>query len=442
MKLTLLGGGGFRTPRVYQAVIDASAPVRPDELVLYDTSLARMSVVRAVVAGLPVPGGMRVTYTDDLDEALRGADFVFSAIRVGGLEGRVADERVALDLGVLGQETTGPGGLAYALRTIPVMRAIARKTAMLAPAAYLINFTNPAGIVTEALRPILGDRVIGICDTPVGMLRRIGRLLGRPVTGFDYAGLNHLGWLRSVRTDRGEELPGILADDAMLASIEEARLMGPEWGRRLGALPNEYLYYYYYTREAVEHLRAGKTRGERILAEEGRFYEQAQASPARARELWEEATREREATYMAEAAQGDREQTDTEDGGYQKVALDIMAAITTGAETTLILNTANSGEGERAIIGALPADCVVEVPCRVDGDGVHPLPIAPVTGHMEGLLAWVKNVEQLTIQAAVEGRAELAWQAMALHPLVDSVNIGRELIDGYRAAHPGLAYLA
>jgi len=162
MKLTLIGGAGFRVPQVIEAVA-RSGPV--DELALVDTDPGRLRTMLDVAAQLPAARGLKLTAGTDLAENLVGTDFVFCAIRVGGAAGRVADERVALDLGVLGQETTGPGGLAYALRTVPVMQQIARTVRAVAPQAWFVNFTNPAGIITESLRPILGDRVVGICDT-------------------------------------------------------------------------------------------------------------------------------------------------------------------------------------------------------------------------------------------------------------------------------------
>jgi 6-phospho-beta-glucosidase len=444
MKLTVLGGGGFRVPLVYEAATSPSSPVSIDELAFYDTSIDRMDAVKAVIAGMPQPAATRLTFTDSLDDAVRGADFVFCSIRVGGLDGRVADETVALDLGVLGQETTGPGGLAYALRTVPVMRSIAEKVRDLAPGAYFINFTNPAGIVTESLRPLLGDHVVGICDTPIGLLRRIQRISGSPAASFDYVGLNHLGWLRSVTTGSGDILPAVMADDAALGQLEEARLMGFDWVRQLGAIPNEYLYYYYYTREAIARIRqGGATRGELVADQQRDFYRSANDHPETATRAWRRATEEREATYMAEARpvgkESDRMMEDL-GGGYQQVAMDIMAALALDKPATFILNISN-GSGASKVVGPLPDDCVVEVPCTVDSSGLHALPIGPVTGHQEGLLTSVKAVEQLTIQAAVEGRAELAWRAMALHPLVDSVAIARDLLTGYQAAHKELAYL-
>jgi len=200
MKLTILGGGGFRVPQVFEAIAADDAAVRIDELVLYDTDASRLGAIRAVVAQLEqdLPHAPNVTATTDLDTALTGADFIFCAIRVGGALGRTFDERIALGLGVLGQETTGPGGLAYAIRTLPVMLKIAERARALAPEAWFINFTNPAGIVTEGLRQVLGDRVVGICDTPIGLMRRAALAVtgSSTVHTFDYVGLNHLGWLR------------------------------------------------------------------------------------------------------------------------------------------------------------------------------------------------------------------------------------------------------
>ena len=442
MKLTVLGGGGFRVPQVFEAIAADDAAVRIDELVLYDTDPSRLGAIRAVVAQL-APGFShppRVTATTDLDEAVTRADFVFCAIRVEGAVGRTFDERIALGLGVLGQETTGPGGLAYALRTLPVMLRIAERVKVLAPEAWFINFTNPAGIVTEGLRRVLGDRVVGICDTPIGLMRRAALAItgSSTVHTFDYVGLNHLGWLRSLDVDGRDRLPDLLADTSLLSGIEEARLMGLDWVQALGALPNEYLYYYYYTREAVQRINASEaTRGEFLVRQQADFYQRAGAEPAHALALWESTKHERESTYMAEARpkgqEGAREESDLEDGGYQQVALNLMAALATGLPSTMILNVRNGDT-----VPGLPPEAVIEVPCTADGTGIHPHRIAPVGGHMLGLMQSVKAVEQLTIEAAVNRSATLAWKAISLHPLVDSVAVGRDLLERYRQQIPGV----
>ncbi|MFI1887987.1 6-phospho-beta-glucosidase [Streptomyces jumonjinensis] len=445
MRLTVLGGGGFRLPLVYGALLGDRTEGRITRLVLHDVDAGRLSAVARVLAdqAAGVPDAPEVTLTTDLDDALRGADFVFSAIRVGGLEGRAADERIALAEGVLGQETVGAGGIAYGLRTVPVAEEIARRTARLAPGAWVINFTNPAGLVTEAMSRHLGDRVIGICDSPVGLGRRVARTLGvDPETAwFDYAGLNHLGWLRGVRAAGRDELPRLLADRELLGSFEEGRLFGADWLQSLGAIPNEYLHYYYFNRETVRAYRdAERTRGAFLREQQGRFYREMERPGAPALETWDRTRAEREATYMAHnreaAGAGERAASDLESGGYEKVALALMGAIAQDRRTTLILNVRNRGA-----LAPLDADAVVEVPCLVDANGAHPVSVAPLPGHATGLVCAVKAVEREVLAAAESGSRERAVAAFALHPLVDSVAVARRLVDAYSAAHPGLGYL-
>ncbi|MFB8396025.1 6-phospho-beta-glucosidase [Streptomyces yangpuensis] len=453
MRLTILGGGGFRVPLVYGALLGDHAEGRVSHVTLHDADTARLAAMTRVLADLAAAAGVSdapaVTATPDLDEALRGADFVFSAIRVGGLEGRAADERVALAEGVLGQETVGAGGVAYGLRTVPVAREIARRIARTAPGAWVINFTNPAGLVTEAMAEELGDRVIGICDSPVGLGRRIARLLGaRPQEAWiDYVGLNHLGWVRGLRIGGRDELPRLLADAEALESFEEGRLFGAEWLRSLGAIPNEYLHYYYFNRDTVRAYQAagqaGQTRGAFLRDQQRGFYAEAGRAglPAGAAlAAWDRTRAEREATYMAEnreaAGAGERDESDLESGGYEKVALALMRAIARDERATLILNVRNG-----STLSVLDAGAVIEVPCLVDANGAHPMGVEQLPLHAVGLVTAVKAVEREVLAAAASGSRADAVKAFALHPLVDSVTVARRLLDGYTAAHPGLAYL-
>ncbi|MGX5181265.1 6-phospho-beta-glucosidase [Streptomyces avermitilis] len=444
MKLTILGGGGFRVPLVYGALLGDRAEGRVTRVVLHDLDAGRLTAVARVLAEQAAgdPDAPEVSFTTDLDEALRGADFVFSAIRVGGLEGRADDERVALAEGVLGQETVGAGGIAYGLRTVPVAVDIARRVARLAPDAWVINFTNPAGLVTEAMSRHLGDRVIGICDSPVGLGRRIARVLGAdPREAFiDYVGLNHLGWVRGLRVAGRDELPRLLADPGLLGSFEEGKLFGPDWLQSLGAIPNEYLHYYYFNREAVRaYSEAEKTRGAFLRDQQARFYEEMKRADSSALAAWDRTRAEREATYMAEnrdaAGAGERDADDLS-GGYEKVALALMRAIARDERTTLILNVRNRGA-----LTVLDAEAVIEVPCLVDANGAHPVAVDPLPGHATGLVCAVKAVEREVLSAAGSGSRTTAVKAFALHPLVDSVNVARRLVDGYTSVHPGLAYL-
>ena len=471
MKLTILGGGGFRVPLVHEAVATAATGLTVDEIALHDVDPSRLATISAVIEGqgehLTAEGRAvalpRLLATTDLREALTGADFVFSAVRVGGAGARTVDERVALGLGLLGQETIGPGGLAYALRTLPVALEIARTIAEVAPEAWTINFTNPAGIVTEAMRSVLGDRVVGICDTPIGLVRRVGRLLGADLVAgergaeVDYVGLNHLGWLRSVRLEGTDRLPGLLADDAALEEIEEARLIGKDWVRADGALPNEYLFYYLHTDEAIRRITAAATtRGEFLAKQQGDFYLAAAEADGRGPgeacctsplDLWRATLHEREATYMAESRDEERREEDVAGGGYQEVAMRLMTAIATGRRERMILDVGNIAAGREdapaseRIVPELPADCVLEVLCEVDGDGVRPLPIAPIELGRLGMMSALRSSERAILEAATTGSREAAWRGFSTHPLVSSPALGRALLEGYEAGHPQIAQL-
>ncbi|MEU4238567.1 hypothetical protein [Actinoplanes sp. NPDC026619] len=552
-KLTILGGGGFRVPLVYGALLGGDSPI--STVVLHDVDRGRLAAIQRVLAaqaaaaeaahaaaarsargagsgsargagsgsgrgagsgsgrgaaagpaggatadfaqgGLAesVQGGSAgsgpagsawsapvVEATTDLTAALTGADFVFSAIRVEGLAGRVIDERVALGEGVLGQETVGAGGIAFGLRTVPVATAIAERIARVAPSAWVINFTNPAGLVTEALAAHLGDRVIGICDSPSALARRVTRALGvatgpgpsatgpgpsgtglgpsatgsgpsaigpgsspagrgplsvaagRATVRVEYAGLNHLGWLTGVHLGSENLLPRLLEDDDGLASFEEGRLFGASRLRKLGAVPNEYLHYYYDTAEMVRaELGAAETRGEFLLRQQEECYrELASDDPLGA---WQKALRQRDATYMALEGLGERD--DAEGGGYERIALALMMAIARDEPADLILNVRNRGT-----IAALDDDAVVEVPCRVDGSGAHPYPGAVVPAHGIELVRRIKATERAVLAAASEQSRAVAVRAMASHPLIDSVPIARRLVDGYISRLPSLSYL-
>ena len=457
MKLTILGGGGFRTPFVWQALIRDQASPRVTEVSLHDVDQVRLTVIHAILDSLTQESGAidppTLSITTDAREALSGADFVFAAVRAGGPEGRSLDEHVALDLGVIGQETTGPGGLAYALRSVPVMLDYARIIAEVAPRAYVMNFTNPAGIVTEAMQSILGDRVLGICDTPSGMGRRIVLAAGADPeateVAYDYIGLNHLGWMRRVLVDGVDVLPGVLADGAALQDLEEAHVFGADWLRTLGVVPNEYLYYYDRQREALASITSAlasgePTRGDFLVTQQEDFYAAAAADLPGALDRWRATVAEREASYMVEATGGTQGapayargvETDPSKQGYAGVALAVMAAIARGEQSTLILNVRNGDA-----IPGMPSDAVVEVACLVDGSGVHPLAQAAPSLAQLGLMLRVKAVERHIIAAVATRSRREAELAFAEHPLVDSVVVAKELLARYEAVHPAIAGL-
>lgn len=476
MRLLIVGGGGFRVPLLYRALVSGHFTGVVTELVLFDVDLSRLAAMAAVLRSMPSGQGPRLPVhpTTNLPEALAGTEMVFAAIRPGGTAGRVADEKVAQDLGLLGQETTGAGGISYALRTIPHMLELARLMKEHCPDAWLINFTNPAGMVTEALQPVLGKRVIGICDSAGGLVHRAARAAGvtlpkGTLDGVGYYGLNHLGWLYRLESGGRDVLPALLSDPAALQSFEEGRLFPQPFLARLGALPNEYLYYYYQQDAAREAMRAmPETRGESIHSQQQELYPRLAAAGGEAFTLWEAARRSREEGYLAEArGKGERRnEDDLAGGGYERVALAAMRAVSGTGDAQLILNTPNTlppnsaGPGAsaapqvpepataepataqpaapQAAIPGLPADAVVELPCAVTADGALPLAQQAPPPEQLQLLLQVKDVERLAVRAATEGDRDAALQAFTQHPLVGSEELGAELLAGYEQAFPAL----
>jgi 6-phospho-beta-glucosidase len=456
----IAGGGGFRVPLIYRALCAGPFAGLVRELVLYDVDPGRLAAIEAVLAALdntpPWAGGSpvpTVMATTSLPEALDGTDMVFAAIRPGGSAGRTADERVALDLGLLGQETTGAGGISYALRSIPRMVDLAAQMQRHCPGAWLLNFTNPAGMVTEALVPILGSKVVGICDSASGLVHRAAQAAGVALPegrldGVGYYGLNHLGWLYRLESGGRDVLPALLADAGALAGFEDGRLFPQPFLSGLGCLPNEYLYYYYETARALAGIHsAGQTRGESIDRQQAELYPRLAAAGPDAYRLWDAARRSREEGYLAEArAAGERrDEADLAGGGYERVALAVMRALSGGGAAELILNTVNTAAGsadpQAAAVPGLPPGAVVEVPCRVTPEGVVPLPQERPTHAQLSLMQQVKDVERLVVQACRDGNREAAQAAFARHPLVDSDALARQLLAGYEAAFPELGQL-
>ena len=309
MKLLLIGAG-IRTPLLLHGLIRRQEALGLTEVALYDDDPSRLATMGAFARYVAAQGGARfaVTAHDDLRAGASGAGFVFSAIRVGQERHRIADERVPLRYGVLGQETTGPGGFAMALRTIPALLHYAPILEAEAPDAWLVNFTNPAGLITQALTRHTNLRVVGICDTPTAMRGSIARFLGRSEdeVSLDYVGLNHLGWVRRVLVDGRDALPELVDRyDELSASNHEWGLFEPELVRLLGLLPNEYLYYYYYRDKADANILAsGSTRGEQILGINEPLWRElsdnlAAGQPDLALRAYEQRMVARTSTYMA-----------------------------------------------------------------------------------------------------------------------------------------------
>jgi 6-phospho-beta-glucosidase len=320
------------------------------------------------------------------------------------------------------------------------MVRLAEAVAERAPHAWFVNFTNPAGLVTEALQGVLGDRAIGICDSPSALCRRVATALGRrrEELWFDYFGLNHLGWLGGVHDGRRDLLPELLADEDRLLSFDEGALFGAEWLRSLRMIPNEYLSFYYFASETVEALRSGvELRAEFLLRQQSAFYDGDDSTPAAALAAWRATRREREDSYFAEAraaAAPALPEVREDLGGYEGEALGLVEAIVRNEQRILILNVAN-----RSSLPFVVGAAVVEVPCVVGRAGAVPTAVGDVPGHARALIEAVKEVERTAIRAAITGSRELAVQALALHPLVPSVKVARRIFDTHRARDPELS---
>ena len=369
MKLTILGGGGVRMPAFVRAVL-ASRPGTFREICLFEPDPGRRETICRlaveIAAALGHPDVIQVS--GDAAEAFTGADYVFSAIRVGGDRGRIIDEEVALRRGIVGQETTGPGGGAMALRTIPVVLSYCDLLAQVAPDAVLINFTNPAGLITQAISTQGKVRVAGVCDTPGGTVEHLAAFLGAgevSVAG-SYAGLNHLGWVCSLR-DGGRERIGELLDrfEELQAADHRFASFDPELVRRVGAIPTEYVYYFYDPGRYVADIRrAGATRGQDVL----RLNEELMAGLAKAfadggvQDAWtvyDTLLGVRRDTYMRADMQGDNGQgaararrsalppteiAAARIGGYEGLALRVIDGLAGVAPGEVIVNTRGRGQ--------------------------------------------------------------------------------------------------
>jgi 6-phospho-beta-glucosidase len=448
--MTLLGSG-VRAPFVLRGLAAGEADLGLDEVVLHDTDPERLELMAALGAHLCAEWGAGFTVRGEADQraAIAGARFVFSAIRPGQEGARAVDEEVPLKHGVLGQETTGPGGFAMALRTIPAMLGYARLIEDAAPDALLVNFTNPVGIVMQALHDHTSVRAVGICDGPISMQRSVAEFLGLPreQVHADYAGLNHCGWIHRVLVDGRDRLPELLERfEELQATDEQWGLFDPALVRAIGMLPMEYLYFYYYRDAAVAHIRgSGGSRGRQLQALNDALWPVLRARidagdlPG-ARAAWERAMGERDATYFARERgetvedEAPSEPGDVFDGeGYEGVATAVMAAAVQRRKVPLILNVPNRGA-----IGGLRDDDVVEVTCLADEHGAHPIAQGDLPEAAIALVSQVKLYERLTVTAAVEGSYDAALEALLAHPLVASYPAAKAILDDYVADLGGL----
>jgi 6-phospho-beta-glucosidase len=442
MKLALIGGGGVRTPLVVASTLRRAERIGLEEICLMDVDVEKVRIFgalsRDVAAAFDSP--VRVTCTADAREALAGARYAITSIRVGGERGRVLDERIALRHGVLGQETTGAGGFAMALRSVPAILDYARLLEEVSPGAWIVNFTNPAGLVTQALHDRGCSRVIGICDSANGAQNAVASWLGVDARRLraDVFGLNHLSWARRVLLD-GEDVLAPLLRDPAFCSNTLLRLFEPGLIGLFGMWLNEYLFYYYHTDRALEAAGAGeRTRGEEILEWNEALLDRlgsldVERDAQAARAAYDAYMHRRIETYMSYggASASTSGVTDVEaDEGYAGVALDVIESLETGKALHTALIVPNQGA-----IACLRPDDVVEVSCLVDREGVHPQPIGAIPELQEVLVRTVKLYEKLTVEAIHSRSRATAVAALLVHPLVRCHSRAEQLVDEYLATH-------
>ena len=409
MKIAIIGAAGLRTPLLLHGLVRSDLPISGIDL--YDPDSARLSLLMPLLS--TVAGGVPLRVASESRSAISGSRFVLTSIRVGGMRQRARDEAACLRHGVLGQETVGPAGFAMAMRTIRPMLQYAREVEEAAPDAFMISFSNPVGIVTQAVTSQTKARIIGICDTPTELFEEAAASLGVPSSQcrYDFVGLNHLGWLREVYLEGRPTLHRLLPASA---GLYRAGFFEPEEITRLGLLPTEYVYFYYHPERALAAIQsAGRSRGEQLEELNARFWERLPdaADPVG---VYYEYLQTRDASYMqTETATTPRRPVLGELTGYDRIALAVMRAIHFHQGAVLPLNVANRGN-----LPELNDEDVVEVPCRVDGNGAAPLHVGRLPVAVRDLVERVKSYERLTVEATLAGGETRAVRALQANPLV------------------------
>ena len=415
MKVAVIGGGSSYTPELINGFLARVESFPMTDLWLMDISQERLDIVGGFAQRMVEANGtpFNVHLTTDQRAAVRGAGYVITQLRVGGMAARRQDEYLGRRHGLIGQETTGVGGMAKALRTIPVILNIAQDMRELAPGALLVNFTNPAGLVTEALSRHAPDvPSVGVCNvsitTRMGIVKRLEKERGEPIdpqrTELETLGLNHLSWHRGFTLDGQDIWPQVF--EGFLTELEQQA--EPEWDvatiRSLQMMPNYYLKYFYYTGKVLAEQEAWPpSRAENVMEIENGLLQQY-AEPERS---------EPPADLMKR-------------GGayYSTVATQLLNAHYNDAGETRVLNTPHAGA-----VPGWPADWVLEMPCRIDAQGIHPLPTRPLPPVCFGLLAQLKSYEILTAEAAVHGDRNAAYQALLAHPLGPAADQVQAVLD-------------
>jgi 6-phospho-beta-glucosidase len=415
VKIAVAGGGSTYTPELVQGFVTRASRLPVDELVLLDIDADRLEIVGGLARRMLAQAGWepRLILTTDRDRALDGADFLLVQLRVGGQQARLSDETLPLGFGCIGQETTGPGGFAMALRTVPVVLEMAEEAARrAAPGAWIVDFTNPTGLVTQALLDD-GHRAVGLCNVAIGFQRLFAGYLGVAPerVELDHVGLNHLTWERAVRIDGRNYLPELLARhlEELAGPIELPAGLIEE----LGAVPSYYLRYYYLTAQVLEWQRNHKSRAEEVLRIESELLDMY-----------------RDPSLVEKPKLLERR------GGafYSEAAAQLVASLYDGRGDVQVVNVRNEG-----VLPGVADEAVVEIPARIDRAGPHPDRLAPLSGDMLDLVTRAKTYELLTIAAATSGDRDAALSALDANPLVPAgaaPGLLNELLTANRAYLP------
>jgi 6-phospho-beta-glucosidase len=448
-KIALVGGGGVRSPLVVFGVNEAAEALGAAEMVLFDPDRERLQVMvdlgNAIIRRSG--GALRLRGATSIEDTIDGADFVLNSIRIGGIAGRAADERVAIEHGYPGQETTGPAGVAMGLRTVSAAIEYARQVERLAPDAWLVNFTNPAGLITQAVNDHSKARIVGICDTPTELFHNIARALGEPFEDVecDYVGLNHLGWVRGVRVRGEERIDSLIDNDELLRSLYLAPLFDTAMIRSLRLIPTEYLFFYYERRRALgNQRRQGGSRGAEIGKLNDELFAALRARLAagqgdEAVDIYAAYLNQRSGSYMKLEAEGgsafdhgvsldvDPFRVAT---GYHRIAIDVMSALTGAKPAPIVVNTRNRGA-----VPDLPDEDVVETLCDISLDRIEPRKLAPLPDEVAGLVRSVKAYERAAIASVLDNSRLGARKAMLIHPAIGEWSPTADLIDALMG-HP------
>ena len=404
--LSIIGAGSSYTPEIIERLAGMREALPVQKLFFMDIHPGRLETVagfcRRFAKQLNFP--IQIETTTDLHEAVAEAKFVITQVRVGGNTQRVLDEKIPLKYGIIGQETTGPGGMFKALRTIPVMIDIARAVESANPGAWIVNYANPTGLNTEAVQRFTQANMVGLCSGAFFPRDAVSNALGvaNESVSYDYFGLNHLNFGYNLTT-HGRPLTDC-EFDRVAETIYGGHAVQGGLIKNLRLLPSPYLQYFFHRRRLVaETQQKEKTRGEVVQILESEIFA-AYADPAQVTKP--EALSKRGG------------------GGYSEIALEVVNAIHNNLGKVIIVNTANRGA-----VPFLPQDAALEMPCVVNASGIHPLVVPDIPKPIWGLIAAVKNYEQLVVEASVSGDRGTALQALLAHPLVGDYDVAQPLLD-------------